>query len=82
MLTPEALPVLAAITLERDRQIAELGWTSTHDDHHGTGHLIKLATEWTIHASHLQAAEQRDALVKAAALLVAAIEVLDRRSAS
>jgi hypothetical protein len=78
MLTPEALPVLAEITLERDRQIAELGWTPEHDDAHGVAHLERLAVEWAIHASHTTGTEQRDALVKVAALVVAAIEVIDR----
>ncbi|MBD3941962.1 hypothetical protein IF188_09670 [Microbacterium sp. NEAU-LLC] len=79
-LTPEALPVLAAITIERDRQLAELRWTPTHDDEHGAGHLVALVY------GHLQAAGDdydgqgmdRTELVKAAALLVAAIEVIDR----
>jgi len=79
-LTPEALPVLAAITLERDRQLAELSWTPDHDDEHGAGHLLALAY------GHLDAAGDdagghgvdRVELVKAAALIVAAIEVVDR----
>lgn len=81
MLTPEALPVLAQITLERDRQLAELGWTPDHDDRRGVMHLLGMADNKLIKCA-LRQDPDRDELVKAAALLVAAIEVLDRRDAS
>ncbi len=81
MLTPQTTAVLAAITLERDRQLSKLGWTPEHDDKHGPTHLIVIATDWLIHASHVDGGERRDALVKAAALLVSAVEVLDRAEA-
>lgn len=81
MLTPEALPVLAQITLERDRQLTELGWTPEHDDTHGAVHLVSLAVDHIIEVGYVAVrADDRDELVQAAALLVAAIEVLDRQA--
>lgn len=77
MLTPEALPVLAAITVERDRQLAELGWTSEHDDRRGAMHLLGMADNKLIKCA-LRGEVDRAEIVEAAALLVAAIEVLDR----
>lgn len=66
--------------IERDRQLTELGWTAEHDDSHGVEHLVQLHDRAVNNAGMAPSPiEARDELVKAAALLVAAIEVLDRR---
>lgn len=66
--------VLDEVLAERGRQIRK-GYTHDHDDQHGLRfglrHLVSLAD------SRLQLIE-RQGLVEAAALLVAAIEVIDR----
>jgi len=60
------------VKAERQRQ-GELGYTADHDDQHGVAHLVDEALLrlqgrlWT-----------RDELVQASALLVAAVEWLDR----
>lgn len=71
---------IESIAAERARQI-EKGWTPEHDDEHSTNHLVNRAITYA-HAgryeAHLERDLLRDQLVKAAALLVAAIERLDR----
>ena len=69
--------VLHEIEAERYRQRAK-GWTDDHDDLHGVGHLIGLAGEYAS-AAPLGGDYDREKIVQAATLLVAAIEALDRR---
>ena len=73
---------------ERRRQTTELGWTAEHDDEHGFGHLIRLAQDRLSRAytAGQTAAEidsdtsaARAQLVKAAALCLAAIDLIDRQ---
>ena len=81
--TPEPLVsgdhsrALRDIAIERSRH-AGLGYTDEHDDEHGVAHLVELAfarpmIDW-------RGGYVRSELVKAASLLVAAIELMDRRS--
>jgi hypothetical protein len=65
------MAALEDIATERVRQV-EKGWTATHDDAHGVVHLIDEAQ------ARLDGGPSRRGLVAAAALLVAAIETLDR----
>lgn len=70
--------VVEQVANERDRQ-PKLGWTTEHDDHHGVHHLVTLAEKY----AHRNDPDNpgyysRDNLLKAAALMVAAIERLDR----
>ena len=69
------------VAVERITQ-PDHGWTMTHDDEHGYGHLIRLAKDRLERAytmGDMGADEQaRVQLVKAAALAVAGIDVIDR----
>lgn len=58
------------VSAERHRQI-EQGFTPKHDDEHGPAHLIRWAIEYM----------RGGYLLKAAALMVATLEVLQRRAA-
>jgi hypothetical protein len=87
-------PVLADVANERCRQEAVEGWTAEHDDEHRRGELAMAAACYTMFAEKGYRAEpppwwpwhsrwwkpgtHRRNLVKAAALLVAEIERLDR----
>lgn len=71
--------VLFDVAEERVRQRDELGYTVEHDDEEGVGHLIYQAGNYV--AAKPTEAVSREDLVKGAALLVAAIEVLDRKAA-
>lgn len=58
------------------------GWTAEHDSHHGVMHLLRLASEREDSGADLLANEAdtsacRKQLVKAASLLIAAIDLLD-----
>ena len=67
--------VYVEIDAERDRQIA-LGYTREHDlEHNGHDHLLPLETHYVYEA--YKGRDARENLIKAAALLVAAIELLD-----
>ena len=65
---------------ERSRQ-PRLGWTAEHDAEHGFGHLIRLAQDRLSRAYNAGDAEDLDSarheMVKAAALLVAGIDLID-----
>jgi hypothetical protein len=70
--------VLEQVAEERARQI-ELGWRSEHDDRWGVHRLVALAEK----RAHRENDDNpgyysRDQLVQATALMVAAIERLDR----
>jgi len=65
---------------ERERHEA-LGYTTEHDDDHGTEELLELADQqaWHYRWSSQVSAPDRSRLVKAIALGVAALETLDRQ---
>jgi len=71
---------LEDVAAERARQV-EIGWTSEHDDEHGVGHLANRAVVYASAGRYtgiLEPALLRAQLVKGAAMLVAAIERVDR----
>lgn len=82
------------IAFERKRQIEIEGYDAGHDDEHSMADLAKAAaayavsafnsaigvTLWPWHVSEFQPDGARRNLVKAGALIVAAIDWLDRRS--
>lgn len=59
---------------------AERGWTPEHDAEHGVRHLLHLAADYADRAAANDPPSRGDA-VKAASLLVAAIELIDRQGA-
>lgn len=68
------------ITTERESQI-EKGWTHEHDDGHPIGHLVNRAIVYASAGRYegvLEPALLREQLVKGAAMLVAAIDRVDR----
>ena len=91
--TQAVLDVLA----ERRRQIEAEGWTPEHDDEHSAGEMAKAAacyalvsagfnpdatiTVWPWHRRWWKPSDKRCNLVKAAALILAEIERLDRMAA-
>lgn len=72
--------------LERERQVTEEGWSEAHDDGHTDNELalaaacyaIGNAALWPWSLSWWKPAGRRRDLVKAAALIIAEIERLDR----
>ena len=70
-MTERLLQVLSEIEAERRRQVLDDGWTPEHDDRHIQGALARAAASDGFKG-------RRRALVKAAALIVAEIERLDR----
>lgn len=81
--------VLQEITAERHRQVKDLQFTIQHDDAHRPDELVALGRAYQRQAlvdlaswpSDADLTSARDNLVKAATLLVAAIERLDREVA-
>lgn len=87
---------LSEVATERLRQVLVEGFTASHDDEHVNGELADAAACYALNAalpvpklpppywpwarSWWKPATRRDDLVKAAALLVAEIERLDRLS--
>lgn len=87
---------LESISQERQRQIDKLGWNAQHDDRYTLGQLAKAAACYTLRPYHKLICEQfwpwdinwwkpkpedrRRELVKAAALLVAEIDRIDREA--
>lgn len=71
--------VLDAVRRERLRQIRK-GWTPQHDDRHSTHDLVRLADR-RAHSvgSAGNGYYSRERLIEATAMLVAAIEAIDRR---
>jgi hypothetical protein len=82
-----------AVLAERARQILMEGWTAEHDDEHSTGEIALAAACYALHRSPVMCdvreywpldpkgwkpQNQRRDLVRAAALLIAEIERLDR----
>jgi hypothetical protein len=86
------MSAIEAIAAERQRQIEAEGWTPEHDDEHDDGQLAKAAScyasppdctnrhfDWPWAMEWWKPSEdRRRELVKAAALIVAEIERLDR----
>jgi hypothetical protein len=74
------------IAVERDRQVEEEGWTAAHDDAHADGEMARAAVSyikgfpeaWPWHSRWWKPKDERRNLVRAAALIVAEIERLDR----
>jgi hypothetical protein len=95
LLAPEFLSQgMKDVIRERQRQIAQLGWTPEHDDAHKDGELELAAACYALAkskqgTSHIwpwawkwwKPREVRENLVRAAALLLAAIERIDRKAA-
>lgn len=74
----ETFEAILEVTQERSRQ-EEIGWTAEHDAMHGSEHLISEAYKRLLIAHLSPSAEPRD-IVKAAALLIAALEQLEREA--
>ena len=80
--TSDTENVLNDIRFERYSQIDD-GWTPDHDDRHDTHTLVQLAEQYAHKPGDLGPGYyDRRRLVQAAALLVAAIEAMDRRDRS
>lgn len=64
------------------------GWDAAHDDSHRLPHLLHVAREYTVapvidgKPVKLSTAERRERIVKAASVLVAAIDFIDRQAAA
>jgi hypothetical protein len=89
-------PAAFDISEERLRQICEEGWTPERDDAHANGELATAAASYALNTEALRGLmpglwpwskkwwkpkDRRRDLVRAAALLVAEIERLDRKAA-
>ncbi len=86
---------LRDVTAERQRQVSQEGWTTQHDDEHSDGELARAAAVyanpeiwnvfgatsigWPWAPEWYKPGDRRRDLVKAAALLLAEIERLDRK---
>lgn len=78
--------VCAEIYFERSRQTIVEGWSLEHDDAHMLGEMAKAAACYALNSTHYwpwdrkwwKPKERRRDLVRAAALIVAEIERLDR----
>lgn len=73
--------VLRDIAVERERQVAK-GWTPKHDDTHHTQTLVRLAFSRTHQGWSTSRGHSRKGLVEAAAILVAAVEAMDRAAST
>lgn len=72
--------VLAEVEAERKRQ-PEVGYGPDHDDEFGVGHLaIEIERRARFNPAYTTDEQARVALVKIAAMSIAAIEVIDRRA--
>jgi len=71
--------ILQEISEERDRQVTK-GYTSAHDDQHNTREFVALVKDYMAAPGPENGAGfySRTRLVQAAALLVAAVESIDR----
>lgn len=77
-MSDHAAEILEQIAGERARQV-ELGWTIEHDNRYGVRHLVALSEKYLNRENDDNPGYySRDNLVKATALLVAAIERFDR----
>lgn len=83
------MSVIDEIAAERARQISKEGWTPEHDDHHNDGSLARAAASyaagerlwWPWRDSDWKPKDRRRDLIRAAALIVAEVERLDRAQA-
>lgn len=71
-------PAVQDVAAERASHTAR-GWTAEHDAKNGPWHLVNLADHYLVYPTHEP--RGRSHLVKAASLLVAAIELIDRQAA-
>lgn len=89
--SPDATGAARDVLAERRRQVSAEGWTPEHDDQHKTGELAKAATcyasvyplaasYWPWDLKWWKPSDRRRNLVKAAALILAEIERLDRKA--
>ncbi len=89
--SPDATGAARDVLEERRRQVSAEGWTPEHDDQHKTGELAKAATcyasvyplaasYWPWDLKWWKPSDRRRNLVKAAALILAEIERLDRKA--
>lgn len=92
--TRDATRVIDEIRQERVRQIKVEGWTAEHDDEHSSGEMAKAAACYALDAARAQEYRERSYwpwdwswwkprtprknLIRAAALIVAEIERIDR----
>ena len=89
-----ASDALRDVAAERRRQIEAEGWTPAHDDEHAAGEMAEAAACYALGAMFISGADdfiwpwelqwwkpkdRRSNLVRAAALLLAEIERLDRQ---
>lgn len=92
---PSATGAIAEVSAERRRQIDEEGWNAEHDDEHPAGNLsaaaacyaagVQLYDEqerniWPWEERWWKPKDQRRNLIRAAALIIAEIEKLDRKT--
>jgi hypothetical protein len=85
--------VVAEIAVERQRQIASEGWSPEHDDTHKNGELADAAACYAVSSASLEGRwgrtiwpwqwefkpkDRRRNLIRAAALIIAEIDRLDR----
>lgn len=80
---PDTARVLRDVAAERARQV-DKNWTRDHDDHHDTDTLVTLSASYARRGGKGKAPGyfDRDRLIQATALLVAAVEAMDRREAT
>lgn len=80
------MSIIDEIRIERERQIKPIGWTADHDDTLANGELTQMACAYALDnpafappgwAFKADSGRRRE-LIKAAALIVAEIERLDR----
>lgn len=80
------MSVIEEIAAERRRQVEREGWTPEHDDQHNEGGLSRAAAcyatsskgGWPWSDADWKPKDRRRDLIRAAALIVAEIERLDR----
>lgn len=72
--------VVNELAAERRRQIAK-GWTPAHDDQHETPELVDLALDRVYLFDHSDVRPLRRRIIESAAMLVAAVEAMDRQEA-
>jgi len=86
--------VASEVAAERRRQIEKHGWSSAHDDGHTNGEIASAAADyalpgqappswsWAYGSKVVDKDPRRTQLIKAAALIIAEIERLDRQALS
>lgn len=74
------MKVSSEVVHERIVQIINYGWTQEHDDRQGVHHVMYLALN-RLSVQQVEQHPDREELIKVAALIIAAVEVIDRTSA-